>query len=602
MKKSAILICSSAVLISCARSQEANMFLGNPTHQAIFSGVKNDLFDLKTWKFNAGSPVRSTPLIVGNSVFFGTTAGDFFSVHKKSGEVQWKRAFASAINSSAAYSKGKVFFADNEQKLFAVSESNGHVLWSFAFGPKLKYPWRFDYYYSSPVLYKDWLIIGGDDGWLYALHQSDGKLVWKYNANSVIRSSATVYQNMVLFGDMEGRFHSLDVNTGKEVWIYKTDGDTLKNENWGFDRKAILSSAVVSNHKLYFGSRAGFLYCLNVANGSLVWKVDHKISWVISTPSIQDSILVTGTSDGRFVQAIDLPSGKQIWRTRTAAVVWSSPIIVKGIVYAADFDGQLYCLDLKTGKKISQFLAGDRIMSSPVYNKESIYFGSDDGYMYALKGRTKTTTSDSIRRYVFYDSRSKNYYQSGADFYIKEYLNLCGFRTIGVDTLENRLSARANRSVIVFCSNYFPDSITNGNDHSLLRKFLDEGGRIIIMGTNPLAYKLDDVTKQPNGFNVPKADSVLNIHYGFNDTRAFEGMFTSFSTEEGKRFGLSEWWTSMLFCDADQVDVVLGKNENGMVSAFAKRYKNGGMFIQIFMHPRTPQNLDSIVKLAEEDF
>jgi hypothetical protein len=47
---------------------------------------------------------------------------------------------------------------------------------------------------------------------------------------------------------------------------------------------------------------------------------------------------------------------------------------------------------------------------------------------------------------------------------------------------------------------------------------------------------------------------------------------------------------------------VLGKNENGMVSAFAKRYKNGGMFIQIFLHPRTPQNLDSIVKLAEEDF
>jgi hypothetical protein len=49
----------------------------------------------------------------------------------------------------------------------------------------------------------------------------------------------------------------------------------------------------------------------------------------------------------------------------------------------------------------------------------------------------------------------------------------------------------------------------------------------------------------------------------------------------------------------EQVDVVLGKNENGFVSAFAKNYKNGGKFVQAWMNPDAPDHLDAILKLSE---
>ena len=601
MKKS-IVLSIVVVISSSAFAQEAKMFRGNPTHLEAFNTRSDLVFDCKRWKVDAGSPVRSTPLVVGNTVFFGSTAGEFFALDKKSGGLKWKHGFGAPINSSAAYAKEKVFFTNNEQKLFALNESNGRVIWSFPFGKKLNYPWRFDYYYSSPVLYKDWLIVGGDDGFLYTLHQSDGKLVWKYDAKSIIRSSAAVYSNKILFGDVDGRFHALDVTNGKEVWTYKTDGDTLVNEKFGFDRKAILSSAVVSDNKVLFGSRAGFLYCLDASRGNLLWKMDHKVSWVISTPAIQDSILVTGTSDGRFVQAIHLQTGKQLWRTRTAAVVWSSPIIVNGIVYAADFDGQLYCLDLLTGKRISEFLAGERIMSSPVYDNDLIYFGSDDGSLYALKGRPRKKNLTDVKRFVFFDAKAKNYFQPGEDVRIREYLSANGFKSIGIDTLASVLSSRTNKSIVVFASNYFPKEVIKGNHQSILRNFLDSGGRIVIMGTNPLAYELDETSKQPVGFDLPLADSVLGIDYGPNDTRSFGGMFTCFPTEEGKQIGLSDYWTAMLFCDPKQVDVVLGKNENGLVSAFAKRYSNGGIFVQLFLNQHYSQNLDAIIKAAEAEF
>ena len=82
-------------------------------------------------------------------------------------------------------------------------------------GPKLDYPWRFDYYYSSPILYNDKLFIGSDDGYLYVFDQANGKLVWKFNASAVIRSTPAVYKVNVLFGDVDGKFHAVNLKNRK---------------------------------------------------------------------------------------------------------------------------------------------------------------------------------------------------------------------------------------------------------------------------------------------------------------------------------------------------------------------------------------------------
>ena len=594
------------VLVCCIAQAQTNsdrMFRDNPAHVTNVLPGKGLIYDTRSWQFEANAPVRSTPLIVGNTIYFGTTGGDLFALDKKTGSIKWKRQVGSPVNSSPAYANGKIFFSDNQQKVYAINESNGEPVWSMSMGSKLDYPWRFDYYYSSPVLHNGRLLIGGDDGYLYVLEQANGKLVWKFNANSVIRATPSVANDHVYFGDVDGSFHALDFRTGKKSWTFKTVGDTLKNEDWGFDRRAILSSAVVYKNKILFGCRAGFLYCLNVNDGSLAWRMNHNISWVISTPAVKDSIVVTGTSDGRFVQAINLGTGKEIWKFRTPQVVWSSPLIVDDVVYAADFDGQLYCIDLKTGKRISQFWAADKIMSSPVYDNQLLYVGSDDGNLYALKGRARPSGKyEDLKRFVFYDASAKNYFQGGSEVRIKDYLAGNGFKTLGPDTLAFVLTNNGKNTTVVFASNYFPDNLLQPTNNSVLRKFLDEGGRVVILGANSLTYKLDEKTKQPIAFNVPFADSVLGINYGPNDTRSFGGLFTSFATEEGKVYGLPAFWTSLLFINPGQVDVILGKSENGLASSFVKKYKNGGAFIQLFLHPKMPTHLDAIIKVAEGEF
>ncbi len=573
----------------------------NPLMQRTMITNDDKVYDTKAWSVPTAAPIRSTPLVHGDYVYFGNAKGSFYAVHKRTGMVHWNFETGDAIHSSAINAGNKVFFADNKQVLYALNEKDGKLAWEYSFSKKLEYPWRFDYFYSSPVVYNDKIIIGGDDGYVHAINQKDGKAVWKYKAITLIRTTVAIENNIIYFGDVNGALYAVDAKTGKNRWIFSTMGDTLRSEDWGFDRKAILSSPVVHQDRIIFGSRDGFLYCIDV-NGNLLWKMDHKVSWIISTVAVKDNIVVTGTSDGRFVQAIDINTGREIWNFSSMTLFWSSPLIVNDKVYIGGFDGQLYCLDLKTGKRISQFASNATMLSSPVYNNEMIYVGSDDGNLYALNGHIdkRHTDIDNLKRFVYYETGVNIYYKDGSDLKVKNYLAAQRFKTVGTDSLVAILNSGAGKNtVLVFASDYFPKSITDKKEHSLLRKYLDNGGRVILTGINPLTYLVSEKEKTAYGFNVPAADTVLGIKYGPDDTRSFDGILPNFPTEKGKEFGLPDSWVSMLYINADQVDVVLGKNENGRVSAFMKKYKNGGQLVQIYLNPGMPVNMDAVIKLAE---
>ena len=601
MHKANLLFTTALIcMASGAQSDKAKMFRSNNAHTNAVAATSDLVYDTRAWSFFSGAPVRSTALVSSDLVLFGNTLGNFFAINKSNGKLTWQYNTGFPINSSAASQNGKVFFSDNKQTVYALNEATGKLVWKFEMGKKQSYPWRFDYFYSSPTLVDNSLIIGGDDGFLYMLRQSDGKPVWKFKADGIIRGAPAVFNNTAVVGDMEGTLYAVDIKNGNQKWFFKTIGDTLNNENFGFDRRAILSSPVIIQNKIIFGCRDGFLYCVD-AEGKLMWKMDHRVSWIISTVAVKDSIVVTGTSDGRFVQAVNINSGQQIWRTPTNTLHWSSPTIVNSRVYIGGFDGNEYCFDLLTGKLVSKFQSGGIVLSSAVFDNDHLYMGSDDGYLYSLTGhKDNRRNPGELKRYVFYEPGINIYFRSNSDLKIKNYLATSGYKVLNSDSLAAVLSATApQNSVIVFASDYFPKAIRQNAENSLLRKYLDAGGRVVLTGINPLVYVIDEEGKQPIGFNVPAADSVLGIKYGANDTRSFGGQFSCFATHKGKQFGLPDFWTSILQLNADQVNIVLGNNENGFVSAYVKNYNSGGKFVQVWMNQDSPDHLDSILKLSE---
>lgn len=593
----------AGIVIQPVRSQEnVQMYRYASSGHGYEATSYNLVFDTKAWQFDAGSPVRSTPLVSGNDVYFGTAGGDFIALDKKTGQRKWTFHTTAAIHSSAALQNDRLFFADNSQTVYAVRVSDGKLLWTFHMGKKIAYPWRFDYYYSSPLLTGQQLVIGGDDGYLYKLNQKDGKPVWKFKANGLIRSTPVLFQHTLLFGTTEATFYAVDNRNGTPVWEYKITGDSIRDENYGYDKRAITSSPVVANDKVIFGARDAFLYCLDAASGRLSWKISHEPSWILSTAAVKDSFVITGTSDGRFVQAVNFYTGHEIWKHHTPLAVWSSPLINNNRVYAGGYDGQLLVLDLLTGKRISEFLTNGMILSSPVINDRLLYIGSDDGNLYALRGRKIDSTGKKLQRLLYYTADEPLYFRNGGATRIKHYLVSNGFTVIGADSIAPMLTQlkEAKNRVVVIAGAYLPKITWENGSASILRQFLDAGGRLVLAGNNPLFFDVDDSTKRLKGLSIARATAVLGIDFGPNDTRAFGGLFPGFPTETGKLYHLPDYWVSNFGLDSGQVDIILGKNENGQVSAFVKKYPNGGRLVQLWLNPDLPVNLDAILKLCEE--
>ncbi len=466
----------------------------------------------------------------------------------------------------------------------------------------MNYDWGFDYYYSSPTIADGKLLIGAKDGFVYNINAANGKKIWKFKTDGIVRSTPAVENADVYFGDVDGVLYKIDFNSGKEIWRFKTTGNGLKNEDFGFDRRAIISSPVITQNKILVGCRDGFLYAVNKETGKEDWRMDHHVSWVISTVAVKDSIVVTGTSDGRFVQAVNLNTGNEIWKFKTVSIVWSSPLIFNNDVYIGSQEGILYCLNLHNGKKITSFQASGKTFSSPVVSDTLLYFGTDKGLMYALKRSNNLFPSNDFKKYVFWQNELDLYFHYGNSERIKTYLNAHDYATLDTTALTGILQQTdsAQHSVIVFANNFFPKNITNGNEHSLLRSYLHAGGRIVVLGINPAIYEFDSTGNLIN-YKFSLADSLLGIHYGPNDLRSMGGIQPTFVTEEGKQYGVENSFTAFLPLDEKQVDVALGKDENGKIVSWVKRYnadKNSG-FIQLWIDPDFIDDMSSIIHVAE---
>ncbi|HVX51531.1 MAG TPA: PQQ-binding-like beta-propeller repeat protein, partial [Chitinophagaceae bacterium] len=372
----------SLVLLSALAAHSQNtQFRNGPQHTGIYdAGTPFNNVSLH-WQFSTGGAVRSTPLVAGGKIYFGSADHRLYCLDT-TGKQLWRFEAAAGVHSSPAVSAGLVFFNDRDNNLYALNAATGRLQWKRNLGQTPVYEWSFDYYLSSPLIAGSTVYCGSGDGNMYAIDKATGNIQWKYNTGAIIRSTPAFHNNQVFFGDCDGRFYSINALTGKLTWMLKLNGDTMHNEEYGFDRKAVIAAPAIAGNLLVAGDRAGYLYGINERTGEKSWQFDYHVSWVLSSVAIKDSIVVAGTSDGAFINALNLYTGKELWRFQIQAPVWASPIITGNTAICPGNDGILYGLDLHSGKEIWRYSIGEKFFSSPVIAGNKLYTGNDDGTLY----------------------------------------------------------------------------------------------------------------------------------------------------------------------------------------------------------------------------
>lgn len=202
----------------------------------------------------------SSPTVHKGKVYFGSTDKNLYALNALTGELIWSFAADAAIHSSPVIHNGKIFFGSWNTRFYALNAETGSELWQRQGGTD---PQNFAMQgiTAAPVVDEQNVYVGARDGFVYAWRQSDGELVWKYDAaKSWILASATLDDHNIYIATSDtGLLLSLDKKTGLEK--YRADTRT-----WTYTKPLL-----VNNRYAFVGTMTGELYGFDKNTGNKLW-------------------------------------------------------------------------------------------------------------------------------------------------------------------------------------------------------------------------------------------------------------------------------------------------------------------------------------------
>jgi eukaryotic-like serine/threonine-protein kinase len=427
-----ILISASCVF---AFAQDSPMFRNDLAHSGIYDSAGVSQFHRVKWSFHTEGEVISSPAIVGGVVYVGSNDGNLYAIDQQTGSQKWKFHTGARITSSPAVANGVVYFGSYDGSFYALDAASGKQQWKFRNPGERRFaathlhgavpagetmPDPFDFYLSSPAVWKGAVYFGSGDDHIYALDAATGAEKWKFKTGDVVHASPAIVDGRLYVGSWDSYFYALDAATGRELWKFKTGEDPDIHNQVG-----IQSSATVANGIVYFGCRDSKFYALDAATGQQKWVFPNKGSWVITSPVVQGGKVYFATSDTALLHVLDAQTGEPMDTLKFHWPIFGSPSIAGNTMYVASQDGILTAIDLTKRKPVWTFQSdGSRrnlpalskadgapnyeaafasnfyddivagigkmhsvgtILSSPVISGDNVYIGTAEGNLYAFE-------------------------------------------------------------------------------------------------------------------------------------------------------------------------------------------------------------------------
>lgn len=194
----------------------------------------------------------------------------------------------------------------------------------------------------------DTLIVYGNSlGWVKALQTKTGRVIWQKRYSGPLYSTPVYCSGIVAFGTVDGHIKGVQVKTGNELWDVNTGRPVLAegmakgnylyigggdkafykinaasgNVEWIFKgiNGLIQGKPAFAKHYVVFGAWDRHLYCLDSRNGNLVWKWNNGKPQKLYSPGNIVPAISNGkvfiVAPDRYMTALDLVSGKEIWRS-----------------------------------------------------------------------------------------------------------------------------------------------------------------------------------------------------------------------------------------------------------------------------------------------
>jgi len=527
----------------------------------------------------ADGPVRGGFALAGNRLLFGTEAGSFYALDSADGHVAWRRSVGSPVLSTPAVVGTRAFFTTWDNQLYSIDTASGRVLWRSDLGRTLGATDYWEYYVSSPVVSGGRLYVGSGSGRLFAIEPLSGKIAWSSELGERIRTTPALTTDAVIVGTNAGHVIAVNRATGKALWRFATEGaahDFALNDN---DTRSVVTRPIVVGDRVIAGGRDGNIYGIDLRTGAKLWQETHDGgSWILGFEA-GPSAFYSGSGSAFIVQAADIRTGKEIWRTPTANAMFGGLAKAGNVLVSNGNNGNLFGFDAAGGAQLWRLRLADMALSSPLVAPGVIFTGSDDGSVYAVE--TSDKPGPRFERYVYsYTNQPQpGFFWVKADRIetISGGLVSAGYSKIGNDALIDALAEPVTpqgRKIIVLADTRLPDGVGPAE----VRRYLDGGGILVLLGPDPLTYSFD-ASGAPDGVHPEKEKAAFGLD-GTDKERDY-GYNVSTFNPSARALGLTGSFVSIGWQKPTQVSSVLAVDRSGMATAWAKSFANGGLLIDL---------------------
>jgi len=191
------------------------------------------------------------------------------------------------IQSSATVSNGMVYFGARDGYLYALDACSGNVMW--------KYDASGSWIVSTAVVKDGVLYVGTSDTYLLlALDAKTGKEKFRFKTNGYVFGKPAIIGNTVYFGDFTGKMYSLDITSAGKIW-----------NSFSTEKRSQNAGIILKNDTLdfAFAAKGGDLSFYDV--NKKVMDDFYTLGPIVSSPLVQDGVLFFGSADG-YLYALKL--------------------------------------------------------------------------------------------------------------------------------------------------------------------------------------------------------------------------------------------------------------------------------------------------------
>ncbi|MBN1816340.1 MAG: PQQ-binding-like beta-propeller repeat protein [Sedimentisphaerales bacterium] len=346
------------------------------------------------WKTPIPGQGHASPIVWGDRIFLVTAEKSsqeriLLCLDAKTGQLVWQRTVLTApferlhnLNSQASSTPATdgervyVSFLDRDRMFIAAYDFAGNEVWAVRPGVFSSVHG----YCSSPILWKDKVIVNGDHdgpGYLVALDCRTGKTIWQTPRPNNTRSYCTPIleyidgrNQMILSGSK--CVASYDPDTGQQHWII--DGPT----------EQFVASLVYNGKMLFLTCGFPDLYMLgirpdghgNVTQTNELWRRDQDCSYVPSPIAFGPYFLVV--SDSGVASCLQADDGQLVWRERLKGRHSASLVSANELVYFLSDRGVMTLV--RPGpefEKVAENELGEDTNASPAISNGQMYLRGD---------------------------------------------------------------------------------------------------------------------------------------------------------------------------------------------------------------------------------